>query len=148
MIQASDLRIGNFVQLIPQNKTYRVKITTLRRISDGKHFVSPIELNEMWLINFGFKKEDKKETPFHSNFYSMCLFDYKYSFAYADFRNDWGFYHSYTDALNDSDNNKFDFISCGIKYVHQLQNLFHSLTGKELNYNIYGMPLKVYPDVI
>jgi len=148
MIQASELRIGNFVQSIPQNKIYRVKITTLSRIMTNKHFVFPIELNEMWLTNFGFKKEDKRETELHSNFYSMWLFDFKYSFAYAEFREDWGFYHSYTDALIDSDNDRFDFVSCGIKYVHEVQNLFHALTGSELNYNIYGLPLKVYHDVI
>ncbi len=136
-MDAKDLRIGNFVQSIPQNRIYTVKLTTLKRIMAGKPFVSPIELNEMWLVNFGFEKEDKKETEFHSNFYSMCLLDYKYSFAYADFRKDWGFYHSYTDALEDEDNNKFEFVSCGIKYVHQLQNLFYSLTGEELNYNLH-----------
>ena len=70
----------------------------------------------------------------HSDFYSLDLFDFKYSFSFATFRDDWGFYHSYTDAGNDADNNRFDFISCGIQHVHKLQNLILDLTGEELKY--------------
>ena len=132
MIQANELRIGNFVQSIPQNKTYRVKITTLRRILDGKHFVFPIELNEMWLTNFGFRydKTWNRFTIFENDAFSI----------YSSFDNDNGFQIWFENAFAES--------TININYVHQLQNLFHSLTGKELNYNIYGMPLMVFSDVI
>ena len=95
----------------------------------------PIRLTEDWLLRLGFKKEEKSPSKNHGNYYSIWLMDYKYSFSYAAFREDWGFYHSYTDALKDEDNDKFDFISCGIKYVHELQNLYYSLSHEELSLN-------------
>ena len=100
---------------------------------DGEKEYDSIPLTEEWLLKFGFKKENVKTvSKYHGSYFSMLFCDYKYSFAYADFRYDWGFYHSYTDACDKKDNNKFDFISCGIKYVHQLQNLYFALTGEEL----------------
>lgn len=156
-MKANELRIGNYVKYVYSEKdfsiisgiTYEVphldEITGFEPLYDE---IEPIPITEEWLLKFGFVKENKRETKHHSNFYSMCVYDYKYSFAYADFRNDWGFYHSYTDALNDSDNNKFDFISCGIKYVHQLQNLVFALSGKELEINTAADEiLKKYEDV-
>ena len=101
----------------------------------GDH-IHPIPLTEEWLLKFGVKKENvKPDSEHHGSYFSMAVYDYKYSFAYADFRDDWGFYHSYTDACDEKDNNKFDFISCGIKYVHQLQNLYFALIGEELIIN-------------
>jgi hypothetical protein len=137
-MEANELRIGNFIEKKEITYSGLKTLTHAIEIKDLAHYESfePILITEEWLLKFGFVKENKRETEHHSNFYSMCVYDYKYSFAYADFRNDWGFYHSYTDALNDSDNNKFDFISCGIKYVHQLQNLYFALTGKELEINM------------
>ena len=95
----------------------------------------PILLTKDWLLKFGFKEEEKSPSPNHGNYYSIWIMDYKYSFAYAPFREDWGFYHSYTDAYKDEDNNRFDFISCGIKYVHELQNLYYLLVHEELSWN-------------
>ena len=95
----------------------------------------PIIITEDWLLRFGFKKEDKFPSNNHGNYYSIWIMDYKYSFAYAPFRQDWGFYHSYTDANKDEDNNRFDFISCGLRYVHEIQNLYYSLTHEELSWN-------------
>ena len=95
----------------------------------------PIPITEEWLFRFGFKNEEKSPSHNHGNYYSIWEMDYKYSFAYAPFREDWGFYHSYTDANKDKDNNRFDFISCGIKYVHELQNLYYSLVHEELSWN-------------
>jgi hypothetical protein len=92
----------------------------------------PIPLTEEWLLRFGFKGEVKSPSQNHSNYYSIVVVDSKYSFSYASFREDWGFYHSYTDAPKDEDNDRYDFISCGIKYVHQFQNLYFALTGEEL----------------
>lgn len=91
-----------------------------------------IKLTEDWLLNFGFKREEKTPSKEHGHYFSKWVMDYKYSFAYAPFREDWGFYHSYTDAPKDEDNDRFDFISCGIKYVHELQNLYFALTKTEL----------------
>ena len=158
-MKANELRIGNYV--IYECTTHIVYELNNRSISswwvkDGKPKIEkiqkdvsgvlvlypyfdmedeydPIPLTEEWLWEFGFVKENiKPVSKNHGSFFSMYVDDYKYSFAYANFRDDWGFYHSYTDACDEKDNNKFDAISFGIKYVHQLQNLYFALTGEEL----------------
>lgn len=108
-MEANELRIGNYVAA-KDGKSFQVKLHHINKLQSEKCKFYGIPITEEWLLKFGFVKENKRETEHHSNFYTMCVYDYKYSFAYADFRNDWGFYHSYTDALNDSDNNKFDFL--------------------------------------
>ena len=89
--------------------------------------LSPITLTEEWLLRFGFEKDGE--------YYSIHLFDYKYCLKYADFRSDWGFYIEYIDSPLLSDEDVKYFVSCGTKYVHQLQNLYCSLTGNELTFN-------------
>lgn len=86
-------------------------------------------LTEEWFLERPeiFQLEPIKDLN-HSNMFSVHMIDYKYSFAYADFRGDWAFYHSYTDAHKEEENNRFDFISCGMKYVHEIQNLLYALT--------------------
>jgi len=138
-MKPQELRIGNFVyhkdNPLPQKvdglDLYKIQSEYISEYSMPDKFTA-IPLTEEWLLKFGFKKEDKSPTKEHSNYFSRWVMDYKYSFSYAPFRQDWGFYHSYTDAPNDADNERFDFISCGIKYVHQLQNLYFALTGEEL----------------
>jgi hypothetical protein len=145
-LKVSDLRIGNYVNNF--NKVYSIRnefvecfgLSFSGLIILNENDLKPIPLTEDMLLKCGFYKDEfKKESKNHSAFYSINHIDYKYSFAYADFRKDWGFYHSYTDACNDEDNNKFDFISCGIKYLHQLQNLYFALTNEELTINHIGL---------
>lgn len=138
MINANELRVGNWV-LLNRGTDDQTEVTIdIITIYEDENAIllkkcEPIPLTEEWLIRFGFKREDKAPpTKEHSQYFSKWVMDYKYSFAYAPFREDWGFYHSYTDAPKDEDNDKFDFISCGLKYVHQLQNLYFALTGAEL----------------
>ncbi|HUX57115.1 MAG TPA: hypothetical protein VMV77_09080 [Bacteroidales bacterium] len=139
-MKATELRIGNWCKIVKspfpeENGEYQIEAITIHYFESGKDLIlEPIPLTEKWLLKSGFKKEKKKPSKHHGNYFSMWISDYKYSFAYAGFREDWGFYHSYTDAADERDNNRFDFISCEIKYVHQLQNLYFALTGEELSY--------------
>lgn len=85
-----------------------------------KYFdLCPIELSEDWLFKFGFEKE---EHGFYEKEY--CFFD----------------------LLNISENGFIIYavletytISQEIKYVHELQNLYYTLTGEELEtkYELY-----------
>jgi hypothetical protein len=149
-MKAQDLRLGNYVGFKNRTDCYCIieelssygGVHIIRMFNDGDiddqpeviEDITGLYLTEEWLMKFGFYKEDDVApvSNDHSHFYSMGCNDYKYSFAYASFRDDWGFYHSYTDACDERDNNKFDAISFGIKYVHQLQNLYFALTGEEL----------------
>jgi len=148
-MQVRELRIGNYVQYTEDEMDYNITIKkdiivwkkgdtcvvddemllTMRNYNDT---VKPIPLTKEWLLKFGFTKENLKPTDQHTEYYSIGVADCKYSFSYADFREDWGFYQSCTDAHKEIDNNRFDFVSCGIKSVHQLQNLYFALTEEEL----------------
>ena len=129
-MDARELRIGNYVYDDINN------IVEIDHQDIGEEvyiFYKPIELTEEILLKCGFKKENLKPSNEHSEYFSIWIEDYKYSFSFAYFRNNWGFYHSYTDASEEEDNNRFDAISFGIKYLHQLQNLYFALTNEELN---------------
>lgn len=135
-----ELRIGNRVLVKPSYSEYDFEecyITPnhIKEIDNGELLCESIILTEEWLIKFGFKPEPQSPSVLHSRYFSMCICDYKYSFSYAEFREDWGFYHSYTDAMTEEENNRFDCVSFGIKYVHQLQNLMFALTQEELQLN-------------
>ncbi|WP_426473434.1 hypothetical protein [Chryseobacterium balustinum] len=136
-MKASELRIGNYVSVDNQDSWRNLEGVTLvvtginNHIdtqdkeffpdSDGKvnlksefetygqfsQFIAPIPISEEWIIKFGFEKNR----------------DYKHPFApiyFIEIRNEWiCFLHNCTHRR--------------IKYVHQLQNLFHSITvGEEL----------------
>ena len=149
-MKATELRIENLITLKSLPNEYQ-RVMSLNNtewldgvkrlwietdLCEGELFdeFEAIPLTEEWLLKFGFVEERTPPLAEHGKFYSKFNYDCKYSLSYAKFRGDWGFYHSYTDAIKESENNKFDFISCGIKYVHQLQNLFFAITGEELKY--------------
>lgn len=133
-MKASELRIGNYIMARSDNVIEQVLKIEKNKINACNYtYFEPIPLTEEWLIKFNFTKEDNKETVHHGNFFSKWIMDYKYCFAFAEFRKDWGFYQEYTDPIDLKEIGKKYFISCGIKHVHQLQNLYFALTGEELS---------------
>lgn len=77
--------------------------------------IKPIPLTEQCLIDFGFKKEkslNKKTEIYRINLDTGHIIDYRKPYI---FLGHFGLYN--------------------IKYVHQLQNLYFALTGKELTKN-------------
>lgn len=127
-MKVKDLRIGNLVlggfEDDEENSNHSVCVVTGlsedQHLGEGWNFMlenmerkdvenyfemKPIELTEEWIIKLGFEKNR----------------DYKHPFAPIYFiviRNEWiCFLHNCTHRR--------------IKYVHQLQNLFHSITGGE-----------------
>ena len=105
-MKASELRIGNSIY---QNEDL-VFVTTwrLKLIEDKSLDYKPIPLTEEWLIEFRFRKN-------------------KYDIRY------W-YYHGFKVKFNSKGEITFRVsgVWYKIKYVHQLQNLYHSLTGGEL----------------
>lgn len=118
-MKANELRIGNWIHSSSLNKDRQVW-----SFYDLHYFLEnmkPIELTEEWLIKLGFK--DKQEEV------ENCNINYTYS-KNPQF---WIQKHTEVDehifyGLNNS-------IEVFIKSVHQLQNLFYCLTGKELTIN-------------
>jgi hypothetical protein len=103
MIQANKLRIGNYVFLKSKNKIW--EITCGQEIDRGKYSndFQPIPLTKELLIALGFKR--------NLNGWFNEDETFSYSKGYA--------------GLGTKRSTKVD-------YVHQLQNLYFALTGKEL----------------
>ena len=78
--------------------------------------MTPIPLTEEWLLKFGFGKSEEHE--YGCNTHEIFGFYYDYHFN-----------KFYLDTPNEQVCIPF------IKYVHQLQNLYFSLCGKELEIN-------------
>jgi hypothetical protein len=110
-MKANELRIGNYVKGIGHNISWLVDGVDTYYIysSNAWRLLSSFEgipLNEKWLEKFGFKCVD----------------------TYDD-------HHYYLDSKHGfSLNRSFQHLDCeyDLEYVHQLQNLYWSLTGEEL----------------
>jgi len=112
-MKASELRIGNWVDLVGSNSSFQIDTIYDNELSG----IEPIPLTEEWLERFGF------ELPAHTwigNKFHLT--------EYGE-----GSKHPnggiWVVAMN-----KNNAIISEIKYVHQLQNLYHALTGEELTY--------------
>ncbi|WP_214228614.1 hypothetical protein [Pedobacter sp. B4-66] len=126
-MKANELRIGNLVLMAFENV---VEPVTSRRIgfinqatSKGhSHPFEPIPLSEEWLIKFGFEGDDDErhivlgfgggeELSVELLTKTCCL-------------------------TRTNKNERDDYVYVAYpEYVHQLQNLYFSLTGKELKYD-------------
>ncbi|OPC44634.1 hypothetical protein [Elizabethkingia anophelis] len=111
-MEAKELRIGNYVN---HNGFVPVIIDAVDIIHCQQHpeAYKPIELTEEWLLNFGFDNtETGWEIIYRKRFkLSVILFKQFASVGMAG---------------------PFGLFEVKLKYVHQLQNLFFSLTGEEL----------------
>lgn len=146
MENCRDYRIGNLVRYegsydderFFEIHTIAEEFPTLNTIEFGIGVVDwnnlkPITLTDKWFEKFGFTKEKAKlyEDTFE-DFYVRQVYDYKYCFFYRAWLDNWTLYIEYTDSPFPHDTDKKYPIAFSIKYVHQLQNLFHALTRKEL----------------
>lgn len=124
-IESKELMIGNFVNLTKDNfktvKPYMMEGVDIYKVDESDCYdIQPIPLTEDWLLKFGFNKDYKKgyigidvnnsdfvlTEPFIiGEWQNYCVFEFKT-----------GLLSRFTE----------------VKYVHQLQNIFFALTGKEL----------------
>lgn len=114
-VKANELRIGNFVYN-PNLKEFRcLDILDIRDFAEKRLYLDfeSIPLTEEWLIKFGFTEE------VNSQFVKFWR------------KNNITIYHRYDLLPNEFILSEFDV---KIQYVHQLQNLYFTLTGKELIY--------------
>ena len=125
MINANELRIGNLVffndQFIP---IYEVKNNSVsfylgldhkERIRYQSIYLKGIEaipITDEWLLNFGFENMEKFPLRYVQRIKPDSLSEFEPCIVIGDL---W---------------------LTGIRYVHQLQNLYFALTGEEINYNI------------
>jgi hypothetical protein len=115
MIKANELRIGN---LVYDNLGDILKIKAIS-LESGLSHIEPIPLTEEWLLKFGFER--------HHSDYSNGVIYIKDVPNNNEFK--WGVYPFELGSgfiINKSKN---------LKYVHQLQSLYFTLTGEELTIN-------------
>lgn len=129
MIRANQLRIGNFlyvsgntIDTYQTSKPKRVDIDFLKAIDEENKqrpdglltWFNPIPLTPEILEKCGFNVTSKGFYQ-HPNWYNLSLKYFRGSYALRC--------------------NFMDIITNNIYYVHQLQNLYHALTGEELEIN-------------
>lgn len=112
MIEAQELRIGNWVKNIYGNE---VQITV---IDDTVTWPKPIPLTPEWLERAGFEHILNNLEDFYAIDYEEGEFYFGLS-EYMDSYHIHGYHATYMP----------------IRYVHQLQNLYFALTGQELKLN-------------
>lgn len=133
-LKKTDLRLGNLIQYPGWNKDGSMAIFHIRDLylDDAKialtngtihlpssdiDYLKPISLNDEWLVKFGFKK-----SPSNNSFY-LSIPELKAEVHFENFRG------GLVCVLYCSTGS---FIPSHIEFVHQLQNLYHALTGKDL----------------
>ncbi len=124
-MNVTELRIGNLVESSYMMKEFEETIVSSNHLSfleDGvHHFVrlKPIPLTEEWLEKFGF------DNILNTKNYQITI-GKGLTFSIA-----WNGTFCITSIYVVSGPETF-IMPANIKYVHQLQNLYHSLTGEEL----------------
>lgn len=133
MISASELRIGNLVRYKFRPNGAIGSAIQLNDIELGYVEVEPFVITEEWLFKLGFKKDnvcfisanDKSDISYEYEieglpFYGRFILNLKSGVGYFE-------YHYCVGEFNCE-----EAVTREIKHVHDLQNLFHALTGKEL----------------
>lgn len=119
MIKATELRIGNWVHTQHRkmvkglHEPIQLKVVTPQE----EHKWEPIPLSAEWLERMGFKWHEEGKV------YSIQVGNALYIDLDMDFD---------CSITPETWRGSPVTVWADIKYVHQLQNLFHSLTGKEL----------------
>ena len=119
MIQINELRVGNLIQ---EGKVEQIdnSIDEVYYSGDGYYLsnyccnLNPIQLTEEWLLKFGFDETKEMEDFFSKTKYKLLT---KGALTF------W-----YYPMWNGIENKNYEHI----KNVHQLQNLYYSLVGSEL----------------
>lgn len=115
MIQANDLRLGNYIYTPGEVKAKILSIHNLEVGTNygtwGIHYVDPIQLTWDWLVMFGFTDNDRIGVFINGKYDLEEL---------TEGSGQWEF------CINEIQTGTI------LTYVHQLQNLYYALTGQEL----------------
>lgn len=123
-LDSHEIRLGNTYKIELGDGTYKSDLINLADLEnllddDLDDFYQAMEISEEWLIRFGFKP----------------VFDMSYSFPEPYDNLELAYYGSINGCKKGWVITKLFGLSNGIKYVHQLENLYFALTGEELTYN-------------
>lgn len=115
-MESKELRVGNVYKWYADGTYYYYKVEEKDFMSDNLKNFEPVELTDEVLLKCGFKKVDDYEFYFPTDTIS---FTYNIANKYI--------------SINDYNIQDFEL---KVKYLHQLQNLYWCLTGKELEINV------------
>ena len=124
-MKAQELRIGNYVKLFLNHEDYdviQIKIDDLYYINQKNGIYEPIPLTEEWLEKFGFSSKDYKK--------GYIGIDHKAGGMITDFVLTYPYHIGEHQKYFIWEHSKWKYNT--LEYVHQLQNLFFTLTGEEL----------------
>lgn len=127
-MKSTELRIGNYIKLMFNYEDYEtIQVTSDELVDVDKKQADyePFPLTEDWLYKFGFKNIDKGGNDYIT--YTDPNHDY---YLQLDVRRKDNKYL----ILDNSFDDLRAFSMVDIEYVHQLQNLYFALTGKELDF--------------
>jgi len=113
MITGNELRINNLIyRKFYKNDQKEVREMILPYFSQLDR-LEPIPITEEWLLKLGFKNSNMQDCFYtNGNMYGISTSDHKFRFIQG--------------------NLICQLVLSEINYVHQLQNLYFALTGKEL----------------
>lgn len=114
-MEARELRIGNYYHWSAEGKNYPMQVDAKDFSNDNYKNFEPIPLTEDWLLKFGWVWNEEC-----NSFEKYPNGDSRMHLAKSTFG-----YNMFNYVLK-------AVIKNDIRYVHQLQNLFYSLTGSEL----------------
>src|ERR1035437_5839418 len=129
-MKAEELRLGNLVQ--STNPTGYILPVICQRIKDidgGIGGYEPIPLTEEWLIKFGFYKYPHLDEGFKINLNEFTILG-------LNKEEDGSWHPLFKETFDEETWRESESVWCPYKIncVHQLQNLYFALTGKELIY--------------
>jgi len=116
-MNAKNLRIGNYINVTrshgrgeKQTSVKKVNLHYLSQLENKSKNITPIPITEKWLIDFGFVNVTDNEYPNYNLGHYTCM----WRNGKTNICNNHGF-------IND------------LKYVHELQNLYFAVSGRELS---------------
>jgi len=127
-----ELRVDNKVNVNGSKEPRGVTVDDFRLAINGENpYLTPILLTEEWLLKFGFTSSDLVPYDPNDEFHEQYEYKLDSGISHRDFicRPSKGWIVKLGDYEDELE----------IKYVHQLQNLFFALKGKELTVH-YGNP--------
>ncbi|CAD0220322.1 hypothetical protein [Chryseobacterium sp. JV274] len=130
-MEANELRIGNLTQDKVTKVVYSITANALLYLTackeeDKEASIEPIPLTEDWILKFGFQIDQYVEIE--SLVDESGGWDLQLEIEYGE-------RGTVICVSSDSLNQSLSIPLKHVKYVHQFQNLFFTLTGKELAIN-------------
>lgn len=127
MILTEDLRLKNWInhpERLGDIQVCSIQEDEINFKYQPSEFI-PIELTEDWLKRLGFKKFGRNDLPRTLSYKKDWISVFPAN-SFSDFKG-YGFMYYKKEFAGSVESAR-----TVIEYVHQLQNLFHSLTGSEL----------------